>query len=273
MTSFTVTLTPNDWDKVLGGWRCPVLRIPGAEAERLYAGGAQLDPSWYRIEAREQIVRWARESAPPESAALAVSLTKELAPAEKRDFWKTLALFAPVLAAAVTAAGAYLVAGTKPAQANPPPTLAGEGYERWTVTGRVQVEDASPHAVTAMVQPPIIPLLETGTFNADIPVFTRANGDVALPTLTFFPRQPGYKPTSVELGDPRAERVGQTTNPPTASAAASGAAPGYATLDHQLKVDHKRRRIEVGRVVRVERERTAYDPVAAGLEQPAFANN
>ena len=301
MTSFTVSLTQNDWDKVLGGWRCPVLKIPGAEVNRLYANGSQLDEAWYRPEPNQQLIRWARSDSPPDSAALAVTLTKDLVATEKRDFWKTLALFVPVLAAAVSALGGYAAATSGAnAKQKPPaaaasaaaPAAAGSGsaanalaqretYERWTVVGHVKVEDSGPYAVLAMVHPPIIPLRETGRFEAQIPVLNRGNGDLEFPTLTFVPRQAGYKSASVELGDDRAEFVGTTpargasraeSSASTAAARqdqkpADGPATGYQSPDYKLLVNFSLSRVEVRKTISVEREKAPYNPEAARKAQ------
>ena len=266
-----------------------MLKIPGAVADNLYAGGVKLDDAWYRVEPEQQLVRWSRQEAHPASAALAVSLTKELMSTERLDFWKKLTVLIPVLTAIISAYGAYAVA-TASAEAKKPPKIEttlpdaktlSPAYERWTVIGRVQMQSGSPYAILSMVHPPRIEFNENGKFEATIPVENLGNGDHLYPTLTFASRQPGYRTAVVELGDDQAEIIGMSaadkaiaaqraTAASSADATAHGntkAEPGYAPPDYKLKVDLTRRRIEIGRPVMVEKEQTAYNPQSAMATQ------
>jgi hypothetical protein len=220
MIAFTIALTQNDWDVTRRGWRCPVLKIPGAKVDGLYAG-AQLDESWYKADGVHEIVRWARSETPPATAALAVKLPEDWTPRESKDFWKKLAIVVPIVTALITTSGTYLAAK----KANPQTDAS---YESWTVTGRAMLRDRPAQnerpLVHAIVKPPQIWINEHGNFDAKIPVLNN-NGDRNFPAVTFMAYEPGYQPDTVEL-DP--------------------GKPAFNSGAYRLNIQHEKRRIDIG---------------------------
>ena len=71
-SAFMLTLTSEDWDRNLGGWRCPALKIPGAKIESIFEAGNKIDSSWYEVLINQQIIRWSRAELPEK---IAVSIT------------------------------------------------------------------------------------------------------------------------------------------------------------------------------------------------------
>jgi hypothetical protein len=104
--AFPVTVTEEDWDVRLGGWRCPALKIPGAKVESVYVSTARVDSSLYEVKYDLDIVRWAHAEHPPQ-ATLHVTLTKELTTEELTVKWKKLAIILPLIASMIVA----LIAG------------------------------------------------------------------------------------------------------------------------------------------------------------------
>lgn len=285
MIAFTVSLTPNDWDNARNGWRCPVLKIPGARVDALYAGG-QIDDAWYKVDAGQEIVRWARSEDAPKAAALAVTLTKDLAP----SFWKNLAIVVPIITALITTLGAYAVTKQWPNSSGDPSTkkpavsstIAAPYYERWTVTGRVLLGEPSVpnyYTVYSMVKPPEISFNPNGKFEADIPVLLKGDGDRQFPSLTFASYQPGYKQVTVELDDDRSgadgpgdsrgrAKDGSPSKESRASkdAAAKKADAGFVRPDFKLTTHPERRRIVIEAPITLERV-PAYSSDRAAVEQ------
>ncbi|HEY2977823.1 MAG TPA: hypothetical protein VGJ35_07625 [Burkholderiaceae bacterium] len=266
MIAFTVSLVENDWDKNLGGWRCSVLRIPGAEVQGLYAG-TKVDDAWYQVDRDQGLVRWSRSEEPPKSAALGIHLTEELASRRQRDFWKAFAIVVPVLTALITTTGTVMVqrmkARAEPAVTTLPsePTAAGSKpagqsfYEKWTVQGRVLIRggDARPYHVQAKIFPPELPLNEMGKFTAVIPVMNSGNDVREFPSITFESRLPGYEPVTVELGEDKdAKRQ---------PASAPGGA--YRPPEFDQRFDFPKKRITITSNIELVKHAQPYDPKKA----------
>ena len=47
--SFLTTVTKNDWDSKIGGWRCSALKIPGAGIDTVYVNGDRADKDWIKL--------------------------------------------------------------------------------------------------------------------------------------------------------------------------------------------------------------------------------
>jgi hypothetical protein len=271
MISFGVSLTKSDWNAVLGAWQCSALKIPGAQVDNLFADGLKLDNAWYVVDYDNQLVRWVRGTEPPKIGALVVSLTKDLVATEQVDFWKKLAVLVPILAALVSALGAYATANingqTKSAESAGQPTALEKlqytpdhAYERWTVAGRVRVQDSNPYNVMAFINPPMIPLRESGSFDTEIPVVAKSAEHREFPTLTFVPRQAGYIPISIELaGSPVVP--GQKASSPLP-------AGSYEPPDFGVQVNYKERRIVIGKEVLIARASAGYSPKSAQQARP-----
>lgn len=103
---FTTTLTERDWDNELRGWRCPALKIPGAQVECVFASGDRVDKSWYEVSYELDIVRWVHSERPAQATIL-IKLTEELSTYELTLKWKKLAIVLPFAASIVVA----LIAG------------------------------------------------------------------------------------------------------------------------------------------------------------------
>lgn len=100
--AFTVTVTDEDWDARVGGWRCPALKIPGARVDSLYVSTALVDSSQYEVKYDLDIIRWARTEHPPQ-ATLHLKLTEELSTEELTLRWKKLAIILPLITSVVVA--------------------------------------------------------------------------------------------------------------------------------------------------------------------------
>jgi hypothetical protein len=104
--AFTVTVTEEDWDVRLGGWRCPALKIPGAKVESVYVFSDRVDSSRYEVKYELDIIRWVHPERPPQ-ATLQIKLTEELSTEEITLKWKKLAIILPLVTSIVVA----LIAG------------------------------------------------------------------------------------------------------------------------------------------------------------------
>ena len=102
--NFRVTATKQDWDAVLGGWRCPVLKIPGATIEKAYAERSEVDSALYQVRQGDEIVRWAATGDPPKTIVFSIKLLKELSTQELTSKWKKLAIILPFLSPIIVAA-------------------------------------------------------------------------------------------------------------------------------------------------------------------------
>lgn len=94
---FTVTVTEEDWDLRLRGWRCPALKIPGATVESVFVSGDHVDSSQYEVKYDLDIIRWALPKHPPQ-ATIQVKLTKKLYTEDLSLKWKKLAIIFPLVA-------------------------------------------------------------------------------------------------------------------------------------------------------------------------------
>jgi hypothetical protein len=108
--TFTTRLTDAEWDEVMGGWRCPVLQIPGAEVEDIYVDGNQIDHGRFLVLQGQHIIRWMSPER-PKRVAVIIKLTKELALGSDTDKWKKRAVILPfvatIAAASITALPTY----------------------------------------------------------------------------------------------------------------------------------------------------------------------
>ena len=119
--SFTVVHSDNDWDNNIGAWRCPALRIPGAEVAAVYASGAQQDQAKYRVDKANNLIRWPNRADRPDTITADIRLGRSLATGASTAW---IAAIAAVLSAAIGAFGAYM-AGQKDAPVLPVQTLPG----------------------------------------------------------------------------------------------------------------------------------------------------
>jgi len=100
--AFTATVSDRDWDSEMSAWRCSALKIPGAQVDAIFVGGARVDFSWYEVLSDLYLIRWVREQHPTQ-AAIAIKLTEELSTKELTLRWKKLAVLLPVLSSVVVA--------------------------------------------------------------------------------------------------------------------------------------------------------------------------
>jgi hypothetical protein len=118
--AFTVTVTEEDWDVRLGGWRCPALKIPGAKVESVYAFSDRVDSSRYEVKYELDIIRWVHPERPPQ-ATLQIKLTEELSTEEITLKWKKLAIILPLVTSILVAliAGVFsYISGRRAASTN-----------------------------------------------------------------------------------------------------------------------------------------------------------
>ena len=192
---FTVSVGPNDWDKGLGAWRCPVLGVPGAEVSALYANTNRVDQAWYEIQPKQRIVRWVHGTPPPDLATLSIELTKELAKElELKARWQKAAIVLPVVSAIVVALIPYLLGG----KALPKePTMA-----NWNIKGAIERGPFASSEVEGWITPPDLRLQPDFTFDGQIPVETKTDGKIAIPRMVFTLRgRTDFSPLVVHIVD------------------------------------------------------------------------
>ena len=187
--AFTTVVSEPDLDSSLPGWRCPVLKIPGAKIDGIYAAGRRIDPDWYVVMTDLNVVRWVHDVAPPDKATLSIVLTQALSTLELTTKWKQLAIVLPVIGSLLAAVLSALVTlGTQKGKTEPPPSTSAKLEENhlWHIMGRVESNPAfSQHDVSGRLQPPTFPLAQDWTFNEQVPIEKAASGLYDFPTITF----------------------------------------------------------------------------------------
>jgi hypothetical protein len=169
-TTFTVALTDKDWDRELGAWRCPVLKIPGARVEDVLVAGSSANFSYYEVNYGLGTVRWARPK-PPERATVVIKLTEELSTRELTLRWKKLAVIVPVITALLGGVISYVSTSGHRSDGNvnaPPTSMACDEKVKITVPVDMQTvpivdeikgtfQGLPPgHRIWTMVYPPSI---------------------------------------------------------------------------------------------------------------------
>lgn len=105
--AFPVKVDKQDLDKELGGWRCPVLKIPGAKVEDVLVLGNSVSSSCYTVNHELGIVRWVHPE-PPERATIVIKLTEELSTKELTLRWKKLAIIIPIITVVLAGVFSYI---------------------------------------------------------------------------------------------------------------------------------------------------------------------
>lgn len=235
--AFTVGVGASDWNQELSGWRCPALRIPGAEVDAVYTQDGRADKAWYEVPAGLEIIRWVHGTRPPDNATLSLRLTKELSTQELTARWKQLAIVLPFVASIVVAAISAYVPKPKP----PSPPSPSPSVNVWTLKGAVKdLRQFDPHQVETYVMPPDLRLKDDFTFEGQLPIETKSDGSLALPNVVLFLKKSGFKTAVVHL-------VNTGEKP----------APG-AIDDYNQSIDPLRRIIEIRKPI--EFLRTDIDP-------------
>ena len=106
--AFTTSLSDDDWDDRMSGWRCSALKIPGSAIEAIYVAGRRQDMGLIEVVPEHHLVRWPSRGR-PSSVVLSIRLTKELEPRELSARWKKLAIVLPILASLLVAFGQPLL--------------------------------------------------------------------------------------------------------------------------------------------------------------------
>src|ERR1700688_788335 len=216
---FILELRKDDWRENVKGWGCPVLTIPGATLEALYASG-EVNSTWYQVDTRFGMIKWLHQGRPPESATAQIALTKELEDREVSSLWKKLAIILPAVVSIIVAfITAYLAHSSTPHQ----------NCSLWTVKGEVALGDLSRHQVVTTIKPPDTDINDDGSFRFTLPTETRSGGGGgdSPPTIIFSPLVGGYK-TAVVHPEKNSERNGyniRITTPIAIEKAPGAAAP------------------------------------------------
>jgi hypothetical protein len=117
--AFPVTVAKEDLDEGLGGWRCPLLKIPGAIVEDVLVMGKSINNSCYAVNHELGIVRWVTPD-PPERATIIIKLTEELSTKELTLRWKKLAIIIPIITVVLAGVFSY-IQSKRTEQSNKPP--------------------------------------------------------------------------------------------------------------------------------------------------------
>jgi hypothetical protein len=206
--AITTSMTKDDWDTKLSGWRCPPLKIPGATIEALYAESGRIDKAWYEVQPDLTLVRWVHGSVAPPEVTASITLTQELASQDLTQRWKKLAIVLPVAATVVTA---LIGAGLIPKLALGRKVIC----DLWTVTGKARLPPGLDSSDVGMsLRPPDMSLYDDGHFQVKIPLETHEDGTVELTQLLFTPRKPnsGYRAQAVYLNPDNKLVVGVERN-------------------------------------------------------------
>lgn len=97
---FRITLTKNDWEESIGGWRCPPLEIPGANVAAVFWLGKEVSKDWYEVRPDISAVRWSHKPI-PEQVAVSIALTKDLSTKDLTLRWKKVSIVGPLVMAVV----------------------------------------------------------------------------------------------------------------------------------------------------------------------------
>jgi hypothetical protein len=127
IVKFDVSLSQEDWDFRLGGWRCNALLIPGAKVEAVYHDGNKADTKNYSDE--DSVIRWST-SPVPDKVLVRISLTKDLNEIEERKLeleqdklnldkrWRAITAVITIVMSLLTSAVAYKVGVSKQTSLN-----------------------------------------------------------------------------------------------------------------------------------------------------------
>jgi len=91
-----ITLTEDDWDQDVGGWRCPALKIPGAEVAAVFWLGREVPQTWYAILPAISVLKWSHQEI-PKQVAVSIALTKQLSTEELTLWWKKFGIVVPII--------------------------------------------------------------------------------------------------------------------------------------------------------------------------------
>jgi hypothetical protein len=100
--AFTTRLTKEDWDEAMRGWRCQVLKVPGAIVEAIYVDGSRTDSALYEVLPQHAFIRWIVPNK-PERVTASIKLTETLSLDRETERWRRLAIVLPVAATIVAA--------------------------------------------------------------------------------------------------------------------------------------------------------------------------
>jgi len=107
--TFTINVSEVSWNTDLGGWVCPVLKIPSSKIEAIYVEGEKLDDKKYQVLNDHNAIRWTSEKSQPNSFTVSVVIEKELSTKELTLKWKKLAIFMPLICSLLSLlAGIYI---------------------------------------------------------------------------------------------------------------------------------------------------------------------
>jgi hypothetical protein len=115
---FPFTIGEQDWDKELGGWRCPLLKIPGAKVTDVVVQRNSANISSYEVNYDIGIVYW-KLPTPPERATIIVSLTEELSSKDLTHWWKKFAIIVPIISALLAGSLSYFSSRCADTKENP----------------------------------------------------------------------------------------------------------------------------------------------------------
>jgi hypothetical protein len=189
--SFLLDLRHEDWNHSLKGWNCPLLKVPGAKIDDLYASSHRVDSNWYKSDTEVGIVQWIHDEQPPQLSTAKITLSKDLEDREISLLWKKLAIILPLLASLLVA----LIPRVGPAAHAP----ASPTFEVWTVKGTLALGDLPYQNLLPQVQPPNIVVNSDGSFQFDLPIETRQDGGHVSSTVVFYPNIKHYKAAVVHL--------------------------------------------------------------------------
>ena len=105
--TFTITVSEQDWDRNIGGWRCSPLDIPGAVVDSAFTEGEQVQNNKYQILPNKHI-KWIPKEHPGQ-LSLTITLTKKLSTQELTSRWKKAAIILPFIAAIISALLTYYI--------------------------------------------------------------------------------------------------------------------------------------------------------------------
>jgi len=109
MLNFTINISETSWNIDLGGWICPILKIPTSKIDAVYSEGDELNKENYKILYDHNVIKWISPKERPKSFTASVTIEKDLSTKEITLKWKKIAILMSLLFSIMSVlAGIYL---------------------------------------------------------------------------------------------------------------------------------------------------------------------
>lgn len=167
-----VTITPSDWDKRIGGFRCSALSLPSAEIKDIFVSGGRINPDDYNISDDRQYIRWNGEK-PTKQVVVEIRITKELSTRELTLKWKKAAILLPIIASIASPIFIRVIVPDE----NHVPCYKAAGWPKgaWSISGRVTNGPSAESAAELIFESPLGGSIRTDEKGARVADFKISN--------------------------------------------------------------------------------------------------